>query len=97
MQLYSPPIGNLWKLQLKWSGPLQITEIMNQAMVMIREINVPNPCQYDAHISKLQLAKKFGEQDLNPFSYYQDYQKKTCYSCPTNSPKSIYRVRLMIN
>ena len=41
MQLYSPPpVGNLRKLQLKWRGPLQITEIINQAMVRIKEINV---------------------------------------------------------
>ena len=60
-----PPVGNLRKLQLKWRGPLQITEIINQAMVRIKEINVTNHRKYDAHISKLRLAKKFGEQYLN--------------------------------
>ena len=61
-----PPVGNSHKLHISWSGPLQITEIFNQAMVWIKELNVPKPCLYDAHVSKLRLAKKMGEGDPNP-------------------------------
>ena len=39
---------------------------MNQAQVKIKEINVPNPQENTAHISKLRLVKKIGERDLNP-------------------------------
>ena len=39
---------------------------MNQAQVEIKEINVPNPQENTAHISKLRLVKKIEEQDLNP-------------------------------
>ena len=38
-----PPIGNSQKLQVKWSGFLQIMEKVNQTQVKIKEINVPNP------------------------------------------------------
>ena len=61
-----PPVGNSRKLNISWSGPLQITEIINQAMVRIKELNVNKPRIYDAHISKLRLAKKMGERDTNP-------------------------------
>ena len=46
-----PPIGNSQKLQVKWSGFLQIMEIVNQVQVKIKEINVPNPYECTAHIT----------------------------------------------
>ena len=61
-----PPVRNSRKLHIFWSDPLQITEIFNQAMVWIKEFNVPKPRLYEAHVSKLRLAKKMGEQDPNP-------------------------------
>ena len=65
-----PPIGNSQKLQLKWRGPLQITEIINQAMVRIKEINVTNQS------ANLDWKRNLENKILIPFSYYQDYQKK---------------------
>ena len=35
----------------------QIMEIVNQAQVKINEINVPNPQEETAHISKFRLTK----------------------------------------
>ena len=61
-----PPVRNSRKLHISWSGPLQITEIINQAMVKIKELNVYKPRIHDAHVSKLRLAKKMGERDPNP-------------------------------
>ena len=61
-----PPPGNSRKLQIKWSGPLVITEVVNDAMIKIKELNVKNPRIYIAHRSKLRLAKKMGQKDTDP-------------------------------
>ena len=74
-----PPVRNTKKLHISWSGPLQITEIINQAMVRIKELNVHKPRLYDARISKLRLANI--------------YSAKICYSWPTNYLKLICLLR----
>ena len=61
-----PPPGNSRKLQIKWSGPLVITEVVNDAMIKIQELHVKNPRIYIAHRSKLRLAKKMGQKDTDP-------------------------------
>ena len=61
-----PPPGNSRKLQIKWSGPLVITEVVNEAMIKIQELNVKNPKTYIAHRSKLRLAKKMGQKVTDP-------------------------------
>ena len=61
-----PPPGNSRKLQIKWSGPLVITEVVNDAMIKIQELHVKNPRIYIAHRSKLRLAKKMGLKDTDP-------------------------------
>ena len=61
-----PPPGNSRKLQIKWSGPLVITEVVNEAMIKIQELDVKNPRTYIAHRSKLRLAKKMGQKDTDP-------------------------------
>ena len=61
-----PPPGNSRKLQIKWSGPLVITEVVNDAMLRIQELNVKNARTYIAHRSKLRLAKKMGRNDTDP-------------------------------
>ena len=61
-----PPPGNSRKLQIKWSGPLVITEIVNDAMIKIKELNVNKPRVYLAHRSKIILAKKMGQKDPDP-------------------------------
>ena len=61
-----PPPGNSRKLQIRWSGPLVITEIVNDAMLKIKELDVKNPRIYIAHRSKLRLAKKMGQKDMDP-------------------------------
>ena len=61
-----PPPGNSRKLQIKWSGPLVITEVVNDAMIKIQELHVKNPRIYIAHHSKQRLAKKMGQKDTDP-------------------------------
>ena len=61
-----PPPGNSRKLQIRWSGPLEITEVVNEAMVKIKELHMKNPRIYIAHRSKLRLAKKMGQKDTDP-------------------------------
>ena len=61
-----PPPGNSRKLQIRWSGPLEITEVVNNAMVKIKELHVKNPRIYIAHRLKLRLAKKMGQKDTDP-------------------------------
>ena len=61
-----PPPGNSRKLQIKWSGPLVTTEVVNKAMIKIQELHVKNPKTYIAHRSKLRLAKKMGQKDTDP-------------------------------
>ena len=61
-----PPPGNSRKLQIKWSGPLVITEVVNDAMLRIQELNVKNARTFIAHRSKLRLAKKMGQKDTDP-------------------------------
>ena len=51
-----PPPGNTRKLQIKWSGPLVVMELVNEAMIKIQEMEVKNPRMYIAHRSKLRLA-----------------------------------------
>ena len=43
-----------------------ITEIVNEAMIKIKELDVKNPRIYIAHRSKLRLAKKMGQKDPDP-------------------------------
>ena len=61
-----PPQGNTRKLQLKWSGPVLVQQIINNAMLELREYGVKNPRTYAAHRSKVRLAKKMGQKDLDP-------------------------------
>ena len=60
------PPGNTRKLQIKWSGPLVVMELVNNAMIKIQEIEVKNPRTYIAHRSKLRLAKRMGQKDTDP-------------------------------
>ncbi len=43
-----PPQGNSRKLQLTWSGPVLVTEIINNALVKVQEYGVKNPRTYVA-------------------------------------------------
>ena len=61
-----PPQGNTRKLQLRWSGPVLVQRIINDAMIELREYDVRNPRTYLAHRSKVGVAKRFGEKDLDP-------------------------------
>jgi len=61
-----PPMGNTRKLQLQWSGPLLVTKIINPAMLEITEIHGKKPRAYLAHRSKLRLARRNGEKDIDP-------------------------------
>ena len=61
-----PPAGNSRKLQLQWSGPLEIVEIINPAMYKIQELIGKKPRKYLAHRSKLRLARKNGEKNISP-------------------------------
>ena len=60
------PAGNTHKLQIKWSGPQVVLEIVNNAMLKIQELDVRNPRTYIAHCSKVRLAKRFGQKDTDP-------------------------------
>ena len=61
-----PPQGNSRKLQLNWSGPVVVTEVINNALVKVKEYGVRNPQTYVAHRSKVRVAKKLGEKDVDP-------------------------------
>ena len=61
-----PPQGNTRKLQLSWSGPVLVQKIINDAMLELKEYDVRNPRTYIAHRSKVRLAKKLGQKDLDP-------------------------------
>ena len=52
------PISNSRKLQLRWSGPLVIKDILNNNMIRVEEIRVKKPRIYVAHRMKLRLAKR---------------------------------------
>ena len=54
------PLGNTSKLQIKWSGPLVVIEVVNEAMIKIQKLEVKNLRTYIAHRSKLRLAKRMG-------------------------------------
>ena len=43
-----------------------VTKIINNAMVEVKEYEVKNPRTYVAHRSKIRLAKKMGQKDVNP-------------------------------
>ena len=43
-----------------------VKEIINNAMIMVQEYEVKNPRTYVAHCSKVHLAKKMGQKDVNP-------------------------------
>ena len=68
-----PPTGNSRKLQLQWSGPVIVKEIINNALVRVEEYDVKNPRTYVAHQSKIQCAKKMGQKMLIPCSNCPDY------------------------
>ena len=61
-----PPQGNSRKLQLTWSGPVIVSEIINNALIKVQEYDVRNPRTYVAHRSKVRVAKKSGEKDVDP-------------------------------
>ena len=61
-----PPQGNSKKLQLQWSGPVMVKEIINNAMIRVQEYGVKNPQTYVAHRSKIRLAKKMVQKDVDP-------------------------------
>ena len=61
-----PPQGNSRKLQLQWSGPAIVTKIINKAMLEVKQYEVKNPWTYVAHQSKIRLAKKMGQKDVDP-------------------------------
>ena len=70
-----PPAGNTRKLQLQWSGPLEVMELVNPVMYKIRELVGRKPRMYLAHRSKLRLARRNGEKDVNQHSSYHDYHQ----------------------
>ncbi len=49
-----------------WLGPLTVTKIINKVMIKVTETNVNRPRWYVAHLSKILLAKKFGQKDVDP-------------------------------
>ena len=51
-------ISNSRKLQLRWSGPLVVKDILNNNMIREEEIRVKKPRIYVAHRMKLRLAKQ---------------------------------------
>ena len=59
-----PTITNSRKLNIRWSGPLIIEELINETMVKVREIRVKKPRLYTAHRTKLRLAKREGRKDI---------------------------------
>ena len=61
-----PPASNSRKLQLRWSGPLLIKDILNEHMIKVEEIRVTKLRIYVVHWTQLRLAKRHGEKDLNP-------------------------------
>ena len=61
-----PPQGNSRKLQFTWSRPVEVTKIINNAMIQVKEMNVKNPRTYVAHNWKIRLAKKLGQKDVDP-------------------------------
>ena len=61
-----PPTGNSRKLQLQWSGPVIVKEIINNVLVRVEECDVKNPRTYVAHRSKIRCAKKMWQKDVNP-------------------------------
>ena len=60
-----PPQGNSRKLQLTWSGPVEVTKIINPAMIEVKEMYVKNPWTYIVHRSKIRLAKKIRQKDVD--------------------------------
>ena len=59
-------VGKLRKLLLHWSSPTEVTNIINSALLRVKEVYVNQPREYVAHRSKLRLCKKLGEKDLDP-------------------------------
>ena len=43
-----------------------VTEIINNALVRVKEYGVKNPQTYVAHRSKVRIAKRFGQKDVDP-------------------------------
>ena len=43
-----------------------VKKIINNAMIMVEEYDVKNPRTYVAHRSKVPLAKKMGQKDVDP-------------------------------
>ena len=43
-----------------------VTDIINNALVKVQEYGVKNPRTYVAHRSKVRVAKRFGEKDVDP-------------------------------
>ena len=64
--MYCVAQGNSQKLQLQWSGPVMVTKIINNAKIEVKEYEVKNPQTYVAHRSKIRLAKKMGQIDVDP-------------------------------
>ena len=61
----SPP-GNSRKLQICWSSPLLVTQILNLGMVKIKQLNMLGPGEFCAHRSKIHLSKEFGQKETDP-------------------------------
>ena len=72
-----PPISNSRKLQIKWSGPLKVVELITQTMVKGKEMNVNEPRTYLAHRKKSRLTKKEGAKDLNPAFFLPEFQQNS--------------------
>ena len=51
---------------LEWSGPVQVTQIINNALLRVKEAFVNHPREYVAQRSKLRLCREMGEKDVNP-------------------------------
>ena len=43
-----------------------VTEIINNALVRVEEYGVKNPQTYMAYRSKVRIAKRFGQKDVDP-------------------------------
>ena len=72
-----PTITNSRKLNIRWSGPLIMEELINETMVKVREIRVKKPRLYTAHRTKLRLAKGEGRKEINPSFSAKDLHKRS--------------------
>ena len=71
-----PAVTDSRKLCIKWSGPLVIKEQINGTMFRVTETKVKSPRTYTAHRTKLRLAKRGGQKDINPSFFLPRISKK---------------------